>query len=746
MTRRQITFFNLFALLLIVFIWLLPLTPYLPHLQPALVLAVVFLGTLMPGINIVYIAEKIMRQNYQLPVFVSLAIISSLTIPPLLLATVYQRLNFIDSSLVLSVYTAFLLIPLLYTFVSFMLRRWYVPTPETMLAFPPVAFPSILIHPLTLVFFLSLAGLLFNLTRFSFLPVPDSYSWLIEFSQKFSINQLSLTTDYTRRSFSALLSAFFYLGHLDPFFTFKYLFPFLSLLILPPLWLAARLLSGRFWQFIFLFAAVFISPTIILEVTYIRQQVLFLIFLYFMVGLHLYAMHAKDKTMFYLLSVIALFGTTIHPAFLIIVLTNIIAWFLTHTSLIRRHQFITLLGIILIFPLAQKATIVNMFVRIYEQARASLQNALTGHWNLNFPSYYVNSDGYEMSWPGFTGVIKYYAYYAGPVSLTVLTLFILWLFTRRDFRYTFMFQLRNVAAVSIVTSYLLFFFIAEIAPRFGNIAFLPERAWQYLSILSVFFLFFVIKAQTAFHPSLHLRTMLLPMLLISSSVISLFGASYINHLNRYSLPDYEFAAAHWMVDHLNDASLVYSSSSKNIIRYHANKNFIGLDDAMYSESDPAIILDHLSNQLPLNSDASVNLTHVSTKLSDIRDIAASTKLSLDQAILSRHISPDTYQSVDNQVAELQTALADIAHDNSLARAYHKTHAPLIDQSPPLYIFYSTTHPKNPLASRPYKSSFTANQDIMDFPALDNYPQYFSRVYTDGDNVIIWQVKTSFLPS
>ena len=745
MTRRQITFFNLFALLLIVFIWLLPATPYLPPLQPLLVFAVAFLVTLVPGVNIVYIAEKITHQYYQLPIFISLAIISSLTIPPLLLATIYQRLNFIDASLVLSLYTAFLLIPLLYPLVRYTFRRWYRPEPETILVFPPVAFPSILIHPLTVVFIFSVAALLFNLTRFSFLPVPDSYSWLIEFSQKFSVNQLSLTTDYTRRSFSALLSAFFYLGHLDSFFTFKYLFPFLSLLILPPLWLVARLLSGRFRQFTFLFAAVFISPTIILEVTYIRQQVLFLIFMYFMVGLHLYAMHAKDKTMFYLLSVIALFGTTIHPAFLIIILTNIIAWFLTHASLIRRHQFITLLGMILIFPLAQKATIVNMFVRIFEQARASLYNTFSGRWNMNFPAYYVNSDGYEMSWPGFTGVIKYYAYYAGPVSLTVLILFTLWLFTRRDFRHTFMLQLRHIAAVSIVIAYILFFFIAEIAPRFGNIAFLPERAWQYLSILSIYFLFFVIKGQASFLPSPPLRSGILPALLIVSSAISFIGAAYINQLNRYSMPDYEFAAARWMVDHLAYDSVIYSSSSKNIIRYHANKNFIGLNDALYSESNPAIILDHLSSQLPLYTDVAVNLTHVSATLSDVRDIAVSTKTSLEQAIILRHISPDTYLSVDNQVARLQTALAAITHDNSLARAYHKAHAQFIDQLPPLYIFYSTTHPKNPLASRPYKSSFTANHDIKDFPALDHYPQYFSRVYSDNNNVIIWQVK-NLLPS
>src|SRR3989338_2223539 len=747
MTKQQINLFNSFSLVLTSAIWFLPSASFFLSIKPGFVILVAFFVLFVPGANIVYLVEKITRQNYQFSIFVSLAIISSLTIPPFFLATVYQRLSFIDASLVLSVYTSFLLVPSLYSSISFILRRWYQPESEKLLVFPKVVFPSTLLHPFSLVFLLSIAALFFNLTRFSFLPVPDPYSWLIDFSQNFSINQLSLATDYARRSFSALLAAFFYLGHLDPYFTFKYFLPFLSLLILPPLWLAARLLSGRFWQFIFLFTAIFISPTIILEVTYIRQQVIFLIFLYFMVGLHIHAIHAKDKTIFYLLFILALFGTTIHPAFLIIILTNFVAWLFTHQTLTRRYQLLTLLGIIILFPLAQKATIINMFIRIYEQARASLVNALIGHWNLNFPSHYINSDGYEMSWPGFFGVIKYYAYYAGPVSLTVLIIFTLWLFTHQRFRQSFISQIRDVSAASIALPYVLFFFIAEIAPRFCHIAFLPERAWQYLNILSIFFLFFLIKDQPSIRFSGPLRSYLPPVLLILFAIISFYGASYINYLNQYSLPDYEFKAARWMANHLDASSLVYSSSSKNIIRYHANKNFIGLNDAIYSESNPAIILDHLYEQLPLTPDVSANLTRISTKLSEIRDIAAVAKTSLDQAIQLRHLSPDTYQTIDTTVTTLQTALAEIAGDNNATNIYHQTHVQFMQKLPPLYIFYSTTHPKNPLASRPYKSSFTANQNINDFPALDHYPQYFSRVYTDDNNVIIWQVKVNtFLPS
>ena len=747
MTRQQIIWFNLFSLFLIVIVWLLPLTPYLLSCQPMLVFAVSFLVIFVPGINIIYLAEKVTRQNYQLPVFLSLAILSSLTIPPFFLAAVYQRLNFIDSFLVLSVYTPFLLIPFLYWSTIFILNRWYHPAPENLLLFPRVVFPAALFHPLSLAFFASFAALFFNLTRYSFLPVPDSYSWLIDFTKNFSINQLSLTTDYARRSFSALLATFFYLGRLDPYFTFKYFLPFLSLLILPPLWLAARLLSGRFWQFTFLFAAIFISPTIILEVTYIRQQVIFLIFLYFMVGLHLYAIHAKDNTIFYLLFILALFGTTIHPAFLIIILTNLVAWFFTHQTLTRRYQLLTLLGLTILFPLAQKATIINMFIRIYEQARASLVNVLIGHWNLNFPSHYINSDGYEMSWPGFIGVIKYYAYYAGPVSFIILIILTLWLFTRKSFRQSFLSQLHHVSASSIVLPYILFFFIAEIAPRFGHIAFLPERAWQYLSILSIFFLFLLIKDQPAIRLSRPLRSYLPPVLLISFALISFYGASYVNYLNQYSMPDYEFKAARWMADHLDNSSLVYSSSSKNIIRYHAQKNFIGLNDVMYNESNPVIIFDHLMSQMPLTPDVAANLTHVSIKLSEISDISSTAQTSLDQAILVRHPSPDTYQTIDTVVKTLQAALSEVSIANNAARTNRQAHVQSINQLPPLYIFYSTTHPKNPLSSRPYKSSFTVNQNISDFPALDHYPQYFSRVYTDDNNVIIWQVKVNtFLSS
>ncbi len=746
MNRRQIILFSAFSALLAVSLQFLSHYPLPFYLKPFHVLLTVFLIIFVPGINLTYLIEKLTRRHYDLPAFVSLAILSSLTIPPFLLVTFYQYTDYIDSALVLFTYTLFLLLPYMYWAVIFVLRRWLSPPIESLLVFPRLRLSALLFHPFTLVFLLLLGALVYNLTRFSFLPVPDSYSWLINFSQSFSINTLPLSSDFTRRSFSALLSAFFYLLHLDPFFTFKYFFPLLTLLIMPPLWLAGRYLSTRLWQFAFLFTAVFISPTIILEVTYIRQQVVFLIFLYFIISLSIYAIQVKDKTIYYLLFIFTLFGTIIHPAFLIILLTSIIAWFITHLRTVRRFQFTTLLLLILLFPLAKKAALINMFVRIYEQARASFINALTGRWNLQFPSFYINSDGYEMSWPGVVGVLKYYAYYVGPAAMLILGLFVFWLFTNQKFRRRLTSRLHNTVFVAIILPFILFFFIAEIAPRFGNIAFLPERAWQYLSILAIFVLFFLIKDGPVSRWS-NKRSQLIFGLLILSSITAFSGAAYINSLNKYSMPDYDFRAADWMVKNLSESSMIFSSSSKNIIRYHANMNFIGLNENMYAEPDPLVILNHLSSQLPLTADLSSNLIRVSAYLSDIRDTAVSAKGSVDETITKRHVSTDTYQAIDAYVASLQTALAKITEHNESARDFHQSNAIISEKIPPLYIFYSTTHPKNLMADRPYQSSFTADQNVTAFPALDHTPDYFSRVYTDDHNVIIWQVKVqSFLPS
>lgn len=734
MTWRQINYFNLFSLILLLCLWRLPNVAS-PANNVLMLLAALFI-LVVPGTNIVYAIEKLGRFHFDLPVFISLTLLSSLIIPPTLIVLVYSRVNFIDAPLILSVYAAFLLLPAISRLTFYLLRRIVTFPPERLLVFPLFSLLSLLSHPLFIAGTILSFTLLLNLTRFSFLPVPDSYSWLINFNASFSDHRLPITADFTRSSFAAFIAVFYFLSAPDLWSIFKYLFPFLSLLIFAPLWTAAHLLPSRRWQLLFLLSAIFISPAVILELTYIRQQVVFLFFLYFLVGLSIYAIGRQAPSMFYLLFIISLFGITFHPAFLIIVLTFFLTWLLAHWSLIRRHPVLALLLFFIFFPLAKKAAVINMFVRIYEQASASFLHFFIGNWNLKFPAYYVSSDAYEMSWPGISGVIKYYAYYMGPAAAIILLAIGIWLASRR-YRQPTRHLFRHPAFLAVLLPFILFFAIAEIAPRFGNIAFLPDRAWQYLSILCIFPLFYLFQYVSSLNRPL-LRFSL-PAFFLFSSALSVFGASYVNNLNRYTIPDYEFKAAAWIRTNLDPASAIYSSSSKNIIRYHADRRFLGLAGDLYTQAEPSFIYDFLAQHWPTDNSTLPVLTDISAALSAIYEQSHSAQSVIIYSGKNDLISLSTYTSLEPFLSSIQSDIDQVRQKIAQSSAAIKANDLSSAKLPPIYIYYAATHPRNPLSSRPYKSSFTANQNLAAFPALDHYPQYFTRVYEDGTNVIIWKV-------
>jgi hypothetical protein len=477
---------------------------------------------------------------------------------------------------------------------------------------------------------------------------------------------------------------------------------------------------------------------VILEFEFIRQQVFFLIFLYYCVGLQIYAIKEKDMSVFYLTGLLSLFGAAIHPAFLIITLSWILALTISHLKTFWRHKYKFILIAALAFPLAEKTLIVNMYIRIYEQASASFKNLIAGNWNMKFPAYFINSDTYEMSWPGLSGVVKYYSFYAGPIALATLVIFVILFPLKPNFRKQLLLNPAKPSLFILIPT-LLFFIIAEIAPRFGNIAFLPDRAWQYLSILFIFPLFIILSFTSRYLSPLKAASF--PLLFVLFAVITFSGAAYVNNLTQYTIPDYEFTASRWILDNTPEGSFIYSGSSKNLIRYHSQRKFIGFDPSLYNEQNPANIINHLSSQIDLESEISSNLTLVSGLLADISNRATSSKASLDTAIKYRSLLLDSYDALDTVFQKLELSIKQARENAAAARDFHNLNKLTIDNLPPIYIYYSQTHPKNPYSSRPYKSTFTANLELNQFSGLDDKPNLFERVYTDDNKVIIWHVKT-----
>ena len=698
----------------------------------------------MPGVNITYVIENVAKRSYDLAVFLNITLLSSILIPPFLLISLYQSINSADLALTLFAYMTFMVLPYLWHILSYLLQPWLSFPASSTLSFPKISFLACVSHPLFITITIITIAHYYNLTRFSFLPVPDSYTWLIEFEGSLPNNNIPLTADPGRRSFSAFIAAFFYLGQINLFNTFKYFLPFLSLLILSPIWLMARQLPKNFLRVLFLLAAAFISPTIILEFEFTRQQIIFLIFLYFSVGLQTYSIYKKDSSVFYLIGIFSLVGTTVHPAFLILTLSWILSFILSHIKFLWRHKVKAVIITALAYPWAEKIHIVNMYIQIRNQASASFNNFISGNWNMRFPAYYISSDAYEMSWPGVTGVFKYYSYYAGPTSLLALLFFTILLFTSKSFRKNLLFLFTKQPFLNMLLPFSLFFIISEIAPRFSNIAFLPDRAWQYLNILIVFPLFLILLHFS--HSRISLKTVSLLLILGLTPITAFSGAAYVNSLTKYTMPDYELTASEWILNNTKGGSYIYSSSSKNLIRYHSRRNLFNFGDGFYEETDPSKIIHHISSQLKLEPEVSSNLTQVSVLFSDINSRSINGKASLDKAIKYRRISVDSYDAFDSIFEKLKLSIKQATDYIAAAREFHKVSGLAIDNLPPIYIYYAQTHPKNPYSSRPYKSTFTANLNVLEFPALDSKPDVFERVYTDDDRVAIWRFKTNSLYS
>jgi len=585
----------------------------------------------------------------------------------------------------------------------------------------------------------------------------------MEFEKSLADNQLSLGSDSNRWAFAALIASIHALSRLDLFILFKIFLPLFTSLIVLPLWLIARQLPHRSSQYVILLTAA-ISPTIILELEVIRAQSLFLVWLYFSLGFLAHAAKKRDFFLFFLAGTLSILGVFYHALFVVFLLAwlSVLLWH--HRSFfLQRYKIFIPLIVIAYFLLRNKAFAINIFNRLTTQAALSINNFLLQKWNLSFPAQFT-SDGLEVGWSGPAGILKYYAFYAGPFSLAFLLFLLLLIlfFWRRVSPH-----IKQANYFHHPFFYLLFFFlvVAEIAPRFGGHAYLPDRAWQYISILLISPLFLFLSA-TGANQSRRVFFNLIGLTLI---LISIGGSLYVNHLISYRMPAYERAAATWIKANLPVDRLFFTSSSKYLLLYHTSSQRLIIDDSFLENNNLQATLDHINKSLvvyraritaipdkryfyntwynrhiaeqkiiydTLNDRVEGAIEHLSTLLEEghldqdtIEPILARAR---NLAQHSNKANDDVYSMLNE--ADRQLAIKDI-------KAHSDMSGEELFDFDSIYIYYARTHPSNPYSQRPYKSSFTVNHDFISFPTLDNNPDIFNLIYNDGGNVLIWEVNT-----
>lgn len=695
----------------------------------------VFFTVVGSGFFATIILQWALKRKFSFWEFASLALLNSMLVLPTMLQIEYLILR--------HVYDWYPLANLLAVWLAAL-----AVLQQTKTRLPQI--PSLVIsfrHPL---FTLLVFGLFFTFIQISMyptLPDLDPYKWLFKYTYQFANHHL----DFLERPlFGAYVFTGTRLTHLDIHGFFKYYLPFLYLITLFPAWLVAKNLPDKTKRWLFM-PFVFVSPVVILYVQTAMPQTPLIILAYFFAFFLIQAQERKDELFFYYAGLIALLSFFFHQAGVIL----FISWLLV-TLISKRRIFFKDKRIGLLLTLLIITNLYN-FKFIFAYADNWLTNIVNRFFlpdilNLLYPASYSNIDHNAMGWSSPIGVIKYYAFHMGPLvgvilgSVAALSLF------QKNFRRFLAREMLNPPFLTGCLTFLVFFTIAEIFPRFPNLALLPDRAWIFAGVFSSFFLFILLK---------YLAEISWPILLLAVLIFCLVisGSLYINYLKRFLITPAQLESAEWIKKHLPDNRVILSSGAKSLLPIYAKSTLVKISPEVYCSQT----LDQFTDILNQMNQAQVQK---SVLLNAYPEFLKSIQAVIDQA----SINPEQDQAATNH--QFDTANLIIAKANSLKRALEhsspiaiipkltdiptlESFIPIEDvyghtkiiatnlKDAPIFIYYFRIHPKNPYFSRPYAVSNWGIKPCPDDQVLfDQYPDQFQRVYQAKDEeIIIWQYVT-----
>lgn len=575
-------------------------------------------------------------------------------------------------------------------------------------------FKKIIFHPLTLAIAIFLIVHIFNISRFNFLAEKDSYSWLLKYEDNLRYDTIN---DY-RQLFSALLISIHHLTGLELFDIFKYLMPLSFLTAFIPLWLIAKNLKNKFYQFLLLLAPLG-SATIILQMEGIRPQMMAMLFLYFSLGIAMLAKKEKNRDFaMILLGLLTLVGSLFHRVFAIFLLIWIIAFLCNYWRILLQNKMKFFVLALLAIPWLEKVQAKNMVLMAFKYLKEIFYNLfIHPQFNFQFPAHYVNIDGIKMGWNNLAGVAKYYAFYAGPFFLAILFLIIIYALFSKKFRKFIKDTIIKKEVIFVYLMILFFLFIAEVLPRIGAIAYLPDRAWVFLGILMVLPLYFLLDyAEKELSQK---RIADLSFILFIFLSVSIFGGIYVNNSMKNIIPKYKMESYAWIKDNVEQGSLFFSMGYTGALKYHSDRNVLAISRDIFKNDD----LLKLINILKLGNKNQFNKNLYKKNLSLLGD-----KTELIKNILTN----DEFSYTD---LSIETKNIRTIGNNLFAQIKSST---VFDTNKPGYIYFSKDHENNPYKERVGSTSgYYSGVNSNDMKLLQDHPEYFEKVYDTG-NVAIWK--------
>ncbi len=676
----------------------------------------------LAGFAITAIFPKQFHQHGRLFIVI-ISLLNAIFIPALIIvlfAVLTTRLNL---AITIFSYSLFLLLP-------FLLK-----SPFTF-AIPKFS-PRQLLHPVPTALIIIALVLLIQVTRYPFLPGPDTYTIILQYQADLANQRIMIYGEIERFAFEVLSVNLTNLTSLNLYLIYKYVLPFLLPLTIFPIWPIARHLT-RYSSRLALLLIPLASPGLIQEMTISRHHIIFLFFLYFFTSLLWLAHRQQQSFFFYLAGLYSFFGLLFHPvfSFLAIIWSLTIAIFYRHTQIKIKYIVLFLIALVPLIRLG----ILNMATRIYENIIGIVVNIVALNWNFAFPASYRNFEGVEAGWSGFTGVTKYYTFYFSPY-LSILAVALIFALAVTPYRHYLLTKIKIAFFLPLTLLTIIFILIAEILPRLTNIAYLPDRALIYLSILSILPAYYLLRRLEQYYP---VTSKIIASFLLTAVFISISGITYVNYLLQFTIPDYEMNAAAWIRQNLPPNRQILASSSNAFISYYTRSTRIGAPAEVLTNYS----LDELKNYLINQTFPCPNNLYFQQICQQANLILAKNNTFADRLSWIQNNGYVDLNEFTSEISELDNiSLRTRQLLTGINNRLYKLDTNAIASNMPdrLYIYFAKPHPKNPFVDRPYLKQNFISKDSITFPTLDNYPQYFTRIYQQP-NVIIWEISPDLFSS
>ncbi len=556
------------------------------------------------------------------------------------------------------------------------------------------------------------AILVLNFVIYPLLPEADGYLYLTKWPAMQA--NPALLGGETRILFFIFVNTVSHVLKIDPYWVLKVLLPLGHITLALACYSFARKFTtdSRYRVLFALMPLAF--PVILQELLISRPQSAFLIsFLPSIVIVWDIVAEKQNIRQLYwlgLLAVIGGIGIQVHGLFTFIAFSAALSiiFFLRH-EIVRRPFDAGAVLVIFLALIAPEVIRARLLYDIWHVITLFGEAFARGHFEWWFLDHYRNVDGIEVGWPGISGLF-YYGYNLG-LAFPLIFLYVL---ARK--KSGAIWPWFRAAYWHIVFLVLFFFFIAEVAPRFG-IAYLPDRAWLFLALLFSFGLPLALSGLVTAKASF------LRPALVSLFIVSVLAGTALTYAKQGWVTPPEVKAATFLRDQTPaNALFLGQGSTKVMIRYYGHRVFAHPAPAVFLDGGREALDDYLKTQAAPPQGNEETIERRKAELS----------MRLGQLSLAVNASGQS----EYQLRDVFTSLRSMASredDYFLPPPIDYEKHPIVDDRP-IYLVYNLNKFKSLYGTRSWwrtSNFYGANIDRLNA----TYPV----VYNKG-GVIIWEAR------